>query len=157
MVGPSTGGGVPLVGDSAKYVAGFPRVAGTVRAVVPDGEGGWFIGGYFTAVGGEPRNDLAHVLRDGCVAGWAPDPDLAVFALAVDSGRVYVGGRFSSIAGQRRANLAAFDSESGALLDWDPSPNGEVQSLCLVGDTLFIGGGVRLRRIRPPSSPGGLD
>jgi hypothetical protein len=42
-----------------------PAARPQVRAVVPDGSGGWFIGGDFNYVGGVPRNHLAHVRADG--------------------------------------------------------------------------------------------
>src|SRR5512140_2320816 len=49
-IGPASGGGVPLDSTSGAPLAGFPKVAGIVQAVVPDGAGGWFIGGAFTSV-----------------------------------------------------------------------------------------------------------
>jgi hypothetical protein len=61
-VGLATGAGVPLDAVSGVAVPGFPRVAGQVHAVVPDGNGGWYIGGAFTSVAGLPRANLAHVL-----------------------------------------------------------------------------------------------
>jgi len=44
-VGPRTGSGVPLATASATPETGFPAVEGSVYAAVPDGAGGWFIGG----------------------------------------------------------------------------------------------------------------
>jgi len=49
-VGPATGGGVPISIPTAAPAPEFPRVAGEVNAVVPDGQGGWYIGGLFNAV-----------------------------------------------------------------------------------------------------------
>src|SRR5690348_8250157 len=46
-IGPASGGGVPLDSTSGASLAGFPKVAGNVQAVIPDGAGGWFIGGEF--------------------------------------------------------------------------------------------------------------
>ena len=53
-VGPATGGGVPLDASTAAPLGNFPKVAGVVRAIVPDGSGGWYLGGSFTSVGGLP-------------------------------------------------------------------------------------------------------
>ena len=39
----------------------WPEVDGPVHAVVADGAGGWFIGGEFAHVAGQPRAGLAHV------------------------------------------------------------------------------------------------
>src|SRR5712671_5660373 len=63
-VGATTGAGAPIDASSGLAVSGFPVVAGQLTAVVPDGTGGWFIGGLFTSVGGVARSNLAHVLAD---------------------------------------------------------------------------------------------
>ena len=79
MIGPRIGSGMVLdaTGNGEPDTADFPEVAGGLRfdalgahqdavmAVAADGSGGWFIGGGFTHVGGEPRNRLAHILGDG--------------------------------------------------------------------------------------------
>ena len=54
-VGPSTGTGVPIDTASGQPAATFPPVTGTVFASIPDGAGGWYIGGQFTQVGGARR------------------------------------------------------------------------------------------------------
>src|SRR5512145_3097419 len=51
-VGPATGGGVPVDAVNGSMPSSFPRVTGRVLAAIPDGSGGWYIGGAFTAVGG---------------------------------------------------------------------------------------------------------
>src|SRR6267142_935218 len=76
-VGPYTGGAVPLAADGSA-ISGFPKVHGTVRAIIGDGNGGWFIGGAFDSVGGEARANLAHVRSDLTVARWTPDADALV-------------------------------------------------------------------------------
>src|SRR5262245_6400911 len=101
-VGPATGSGVPVDKSTGVPTSGFPKVAGTVLAVAPDGVGGWFIGGSFAAVGGFPRSNVAHILADNMVASWDPGANGAVHAIAVTASRVYVGGEFTSIGGQPR-------------------------------------------------------
>jgi arylsulfatase A-like enzyme len=107
-----------------------PDVAGaSVQAIVPDGAGGWYVGGDFTAVGGIPRTNLAHIVEDAVNGSlvvdteWAPVTDGAVTTMAIASGTLYVGGSFTSVAGangQRdRAGLAAL-SAAGDVIDWDP-------------------------------------
>ena len=53
-VGPQTGSGVALDVSSGVRDASFAMVQGSVFAVVPDGAGGFYIGGSFHAVGGLP-------------------------------------------------------------------------------------------------------
>lgn len=140
MAGPVSGGGVPVVRSTGRSLAPFPRVAGVVRTVIPDGSGGWFIGGSFVSVGGQPRSNLAHILANGAVADWAPDPDGDVLALALNGSRLFAGGSYSRIAGQARRNLAEFDAAGGDLFSWDPSPDQQVRALLVHRGTLYVGG-----------------
>src|SRR5438445_12380954 len=60
-IGPNTGCGVPVDIPGGRAVPHFPRVAGgRVNAVVPDGGGGWLIGGACRAGGRRPPRTLAH-------------------------------------------------------------------------------------------------
>jgi len=152
VVGTPTGGGVPLDASTGAFARRFPRVCGSVDVAIPDGAGGWFIGGYFSFVEGEPRANLAHVLADGRLADWAPtvwgesryrpyEPlHPAVHALALRGRQLFVGGTFSTVNGQPRNNLAVLDAQTGTLLPWNPNPNGEVRCFALHGPRLFIGG-----------------
>ena len=107
QVGPVTGGGVPIAAGSGAPLAGFPKVTGYVYAIAPDGSGGWFIGGGFTAVGGLPRLNLAHVLPDYSVSDWAADANFPILSLVRDGGTLYVAGLFTMIRGQSRSCIAA--------------------------------------------------
>ncbi len=139
-IGPSTGGGVPCDSHSAAPLANYPRVVGRVYTVVADGQGGWYIGGLFSYVGGQPRANLAHILADGSVAAWAPDPDQQVSAIALAGGTVYVGGDFKLVGGQPRAHLAALGPSSSRPLPWTCDANDRVMSLAASGSTLYVGG-----------------
>src|SRR5262245_40695127 len=63
--GPHTGSGVVLDQDSGAPKRGATVTGGHVQASLPDGSGGWYIGGDFTAVNEVPRERLAHLLADG--------------------------------------------------------------------------------------------
>jgi len=139
-VGPNTGGGVPLHPLTGDPVAGFPRVAGAVRVVISDGADGWYIGGTFVAVGGQPRKNLAHILAGGRVATWAPNPDEEVEALLLDEGVIYAGGRFHQIGGKSRDYVAAIDPGSGEVTDFNPQPDGQVRTLMSHAGRLYVGG-----------------
>lgn len=123
-VGPNTGGGVPVDPSSGKPVPCFARVNGTVYASVSDGLGGWFIGGDFTAAGGVPRVNLAHVRADGGVACLRADTDGAVRALAIDGETLFVGGDFTHVAGEERDHLAAVSVRTSELTAWNPRVSG---------------------------------
>ncbi|WP_157592035.1 PQQ-binding-like beta-propeller repeat protein [Solirubrobacter soli] len=130
--------------------AAWPEVDGSVRAVVPDGGGGWFIGGAFTHVAGQRRVGLAHVGSAGELdLNWSPDVDLSnwdpgfggVMALSVVGDTVYVGGRFEEIDGQPRSHLAAVDAVSGQVRTWAPRLDGsEVTALAATAGTVYVAG-----------------
>ncbi len=132
---------------SGEVEAEFPHANGYVYTVVPDGAGGWFIGGNFTTVGGLPRAKLAHLLADRSVdPNWHPDADGAVERLALFDNTLYVGGTFSSIAGQSRGKLASFDIRSGDLQAWNPNATNRVNvlsdivALLVTKETVYVGG-----------------
>ncbi len=84
-----TGGAVPL--DLSSGLVTWPnsqhkaRVSGSVGVVIPDGNGGYYIGGNFNAVGGIPRNNLAQTLPDGSVGPWDPNANNLVNTLMISS------------------------------------------------------------------------
>ena len=71
-----TGSGVPIDAATGEPTS-IPKVEGIVRAVAPDGAGGWYVGGQFTQVGGTPRSNLAHIAADGSVLAWNPPSNYA--------------------------------------------------------------------------------
>ena len=71
---------------------------------------------------------------------WSMASDNQVYALATNGRHLFVGGWFSSLAGQPRRNLASVDLRTGVLTSWDPSPDGQVSTLTVSGDTLFAAG-----------------
>ena len=164
-LGSNTGGGVPLSWTGGAPSWRFARVAGTVQAVIPDGEGGWYIGGRFTAVEGVSRGNLAHVRADGSVAAWAPEVGGAVpyplaaevRALATHGGVLYVGGVFTTVNGRLRNNVAAVDAKTGTVLGWDPGADLDVSCLVARGRTVYAGGGFTAIGGRPRRFLAALD
>jgi len=149
-VGENSGGFVPIDARTGEALRPFPKVAGFVYAIVPDGSGGWYIGGDFTAVAGKPRSGLAQIRADGSVSDWNPsvtgspgyiDPP-QVTAIAVSGDRVFVGGGFREIGGRSHENLGCVDARTGAVLDWnlDTEPDGWVYTLGVHDNTAFVGG-----------------
>jgi len=149
-MGENSGGCVPFDARTGEALRPFPKVAGFVHTIVPDGAGGWYLGGEFSGVGGKPRSCLAHVLSDGSVSDWNPsvtgspgyiDPP-GVNAIAVNGNRVFVGGGFREIGGLPRGNLGCVDATTGAVLDWtaDTPVEARVYAMAVHDTTLFVGG-----------------
>jgi len=92
-----------------------------------------------------PRPYLAALdVNTGALLDWDVAPDEAVLALAVSPDRrtLYVGGRFTTIAGGQATHLAAIDIETRTLrAGFNPPPVSDpVKSMVLHGNTLYIGG-----------------
>jgi hypothetical protein len=154
-VGPATGGAVPIDRRSGVPWSRFARVNGIVHAVTSDGSGGWFVGGDFTAVEGEPHHNVAHLRADGTVDSWDPhvedveyvitsgivNPIHTVSALALGGDVLYIGGRFEVVGGQSHRGIAAVNASTGAVLAWNPQADGAVTALVADREMLFVGGG----------------
>ncbi|MGA7159906.1 MAG: choice-of-anchor D domain-containing protein [Bacteroidota bacterium] len=142
-IGYACGTGAFLDTATAKPDRTFPKldpVQGRVYASVPDGRGGWYIGGNFSYVGGLQRKYLVHVRPDHSVDSWNPAPNAFVQCLSLSGNRLYVGGYFTTIAGQTRGYGAAFDTATGALLSWDPKADGEITAMQQVSGIVYVGG-----------------
>lgn len=139
-VGAVTGSGVPVDAETGVAVAGFPRIDGQITVAIPDGAGGWFLGGAFTKVGAASRSNLAHVLADYSVDPWAPNPNGQVRALVVSGDTLHVGGDFTTIGAASRNRIAAISVATGGAMPWNPNANGSVRALLKRGSTLYVGG-----------------
>jgi hypothetical protein len=120
----TTGTGVPA-GQT-------PAVEGTVSEAVPDGSGGFYLGGEFT-VGA--RANLAHLRADGTVdPAFAPALAGPVTAVALGDGRVYVAGSFG---------MTAVDAATGVPVPaWAAAvpPDGPVTALVAGGGFVYAAG-----------------
>jgi hypothetical protein len=132
--------GVALSGIDGQPYCTFPKVNGEIFATVPDGNGGFYIGGDFTMVGEKSRNRTAHINAQGEVTDWDPNANSRVLSLAVDGSLVYAGGDFTSIGGQSRTRIAALDAATGDATSWNPNANNSVLSLTVDGATVYAGG-----------------
>ena len=142
-VGAATGGFASLDAATGLVNRNFPSITGSVWVVEPDGSGGYFIGGNFTSVDGQPRGSLAHLLPDGTLdIAWMPaaDPNGIVLSMARVGTTLYVGGEFTSINGTTRTNLAAISATTGSLLSWDPGADLGVYAMATDDSALYIGG-----------------
>jgi uncharacterized repeat protein (TIGR01451 family) len=152
-VGPNTGSGVIVNGTDGTATGQSLKIAGTTWASVPDGKGGWYIGGKFKAVQGNTRTGLAHLLPNGSldpafnpVLQYPGSNEAAnVLALALANNTLYVGGSFMEINGQTRSNIAALDATTGQLRDWQPGNNGAgtnatVRTIAVSGNSVYVGG-----------------
>ncbi len=114
-----------------------------LTAILPDGDGGYFIAGRFDHVNGLPRNGLARILPDGTLdTDWVPalQADARIADLAMAGDELYLVGSFRPANSVSGASVAGLDVNTGANLSSLPQPNGELSAIAVAGDTLFVGG-----------------
>lgn len=135
--GPATGGAVPVDTVKGDPVGAWPQVSGgPVETVIPDGTGGWYVGGSFTHVDGEPTPNLIRIRSDGTVAPTFRTSltDGFVYSLALSGGKLFVGGSFGFAGGTARNGFAVLDAATGALLPGWAAPTdslADVRSVAL--------------------------
>ena len=122
----------------------FPQVTGWPysRASVPDGNGGWYIGGAMNNVGGTSVSRIAHINADGSLdTTWMPTVTggQGILAMAKVGDTILIGGSFTAVNGTTRNRLAAIKTD-GTLLDWNPAPNSNIMAIAVSGDIAYIGG-----------------
>ncbi|GLX96114.1 PQQ-binding-like beta-propeller repeat protein [Herbidospora sp. NBRC 101105] len=90
---------------------------------------------------GRQRVALLDAASGDLIRTWSPAVNGAVHVLAVANGRVFLGGDFTTVAGQGRTRLAAIDLATGNVVGgWTPAANSTVRGLAVIGDTLYAGG-----------------
>ncbi|MCD4527480.1 PKD domain-containing protein [Nocardioides sp. cx-173] len=89
-----------------------------------------------------PRANLvAYDVATGEMTDFAPTFNQQIRAVAVAGDRLYVGGEFTSVDGEPRGRLAAFDLTTGDLVEgFAPQVNGAVQALTVTDDAVYVGG-----------------
>ena len=140
QVGAPVGNAASIDATTGLISPAWGRVAGTVNAVEPDGNGGWYVGGVFTTLYNQPIVNLGHIVSEGALASWFPTTNGPIYDIAVLNGIVYVGGSFTTANGANRRNLAAFDATTGALQAWNPSPDGPVTDVEVRSNSILVGG-----------------
>ena len=108
---------------------------------MPDGSGGVYIGGDFTAVNGVARKRLAHLNADRSLdMSWNPGADQTVRALATDGTSLFAGGDFNQVGGVNRQRLAKIGTD-GTVDPWNPGVSGgiSVYALAVIGPHLYVG------------------
>ena len=124
---------------------------GVVRAIAYDGSVA-YLGGNFTHVrpAGVAAGGAGEVVRNhlaacdevtGSVLPWNPGTDGQVFSLALTPSRVYVGGKFTQLAGVARKNIGAV-TRAGAPVGFNPGASDTVYVVRLPGDGHLYAGGL---------------
>ena len=138
-------GMVDRQGQEKRFVRVAPRTGSSltyVFAIVPDGNGGFYIGGSFGFVNGVARENVAHILSDYSLDTnfTAPAANNDIRAMALHNGILYLGGIFTDLGGTTRQRLAAVDAATGNLDPWDPDAGGSVFDLEIYNNNVYAVG-----------------
>jgi hypothetical protein len=135
-------GGVALLDSSGVWTkADFPDSNGEVRAIEPDGAGGYWIGGSFSQFNGLAASNLVHVDNTGALKAPAVTTFGRVEGLKLVGSTLYLWGTFSQVNGTSRARLAAVNASTGGLLNWNPLTGFPViTAFAHDGSTVYLGG-----------------
>lgn len=124
-----------------------PQPSGDRAVAVATAPGTVYLGGFFNGMNGQSRSGIAAVdpSTGALNTGFDAALDGAVDSLAVLGNRLYLGGRFSTVAGNPSpSSLIAVDASTGVLdAGWNAGPLGPctlVFSLVTYGNRLFAGG-----------------
>ncbi|MSX03178.1 MAG: hypothetical protein F2813_08480 [Actinobacteria bacterium] len=115
----------------------------SVRALAISGEN-VYLGGNFTAAGGQARSRAAAVATDGrLLSGWNPTVNDDVESLSASSAGIYLGGRFTRTGGAARNEVAAVSAD-GELSAWQSNarfiPGSEVKAIAASQSAVYVGG-----------------
>ena len=120
---------------------------GDVKAILPDGFGGWYVGGEFTHYNGTYLNEsrIVHLMPDGSLDTFfkpvmAFSGSISVTSLALDGNTLYVGGNFDTVNGNWRPNLFDINVVTGIVSGINYQVNGGIAKILDTGSTLIVSG-----------------
>lgn len=100
-----------------------------------------FVGGSFTRVMPVTGSFAAIDQTSGTATYTWLRPNGQVLAIAPDNvGGYYIGGSFTQVAGVPRQNMAHINAAGDLDLTFDPSPDGAVRAIAVLGSVVYVGG-----------------
>ena len=122
-----------------------PRANGGVYATAIQPDGKILVGGSFTNLAGQARPNVGRLNSDGTSDNtFHPEPGVSscVYCLLLQGdGKIVVGGNFTKLGGQPRANLARLNSNGSLDTTFNPGADSTVYCLALQADGKLLAGG----------------
>jgi hypothetical protein len=120
-----------------------PQFDKAVNTVALGGSGVVYVGGAFSYIGAFTGSTIPLDATTGAPTRIPNFPTMTggVAAVVSDgSGGFFFGGSFGSVGDTERNGLAHIKQDGSLDMTWDPNVTGEVTSLALSGQTLYLGG-----------------
>lgn len=113
----------------------------TALIVQPDGK--ILVGGLFTILGGQIRNNIGRLNEDGSLdTAFDPGADYQISPLAIQSdGKILAGGSFSILGGQARSYIGRLNANGSLDNTFNPGASGSVTALAVQPDGKILVGG----------------
>lgn len=162
-----------LNSDGSTDAAFNTTIDGSISAMLLQSDGRIMIAGAFTTVNGASRPKLARLNSDGTTDQTFSSPLLNHYVLSIIqsqlTGKYYIGGEFTTVAGQNRQKLARLNSDGSVdpsfIVENNYMPiNGAVHALIedpdqklVVAGAFTTAGGAQRNRIARFNSGGSLD
>ena len=125
-----------------------PNANGVVRSIVVQPDGNILVGGDFTYIGNQTRNNIARLYSEGTDGAkaddFAPNADASVHSLAIQTdNKILAIGEFTNIGGMSRSHIARLTPVLGTADDFNPpvAPTSTVSSIAVQTDGKIVVGG----------------
>jgi len=101
-----------------------------------------YVIGEFSQIGSTTRNRIASfsLQNAGALRTWNINPDSTIYSITSSNNSVILGGQFTKIGSTNRSFLAAVDTGTAIVTNWEPSVNGAVRALEEDNGLVYVGG-----------------
>jgi uncharacterized delta-60 repeat protein len=133
----------PVTGLADSFNPSPTGTNASVRSIVVQADGKILVGGGFTSIGGELRNNIARLdPATGAADSFNPGAVGDVKSIAVQGdGKILVGGYFTNLGGQPRNYIGRLDPTTGLADSFDPNASFAVWAITLQADGKILVGG----------------
>jgi uncharacterized delta-60 repeat protein len=136
----------PVTGQADSFDPSATGGNASVRSIVVQADGKILVGGQFSSIGGQSRNNIARLdPATGQADSFDPNAtggsgEIESIAVQAD-GKILAGGYFTSIGGQQRNYIARLDPTTGLADSFDPNASAPVWAITLQADGKILVGG----------------
>jgi len=107
----------------------------SVDSLVPQPDGKFLLGGWFTSLAGQNRNYLGRFNADGTLDTFNPGANSQVMVLALQAdGKVIAAGQFTILGGQPRNRIGRLFPDGSLDSSFDPNANNTVNAVVVQPD-----------------------
>jgi hypothetical protein len=117
---------------------------GVVEVSIPDGQGGFYVGGSFTKIGDSSRKYLAQINSSGEPTSWNPNVDSTVHALYQRNDTLFIAGDFNKVGTKNRNCFTMYSLSGDSAINLGNSTGfneaTSINSFLIKKDTLIFAG-----------------